>query len=343
MEIALVKRGAIGDVVRTTSLLSPLKQKYPDSIITWITSKSSEPIIRNHPLIDEIIIFGAHEGIADKEFDMVVSLDDEEEACRLVSGIKTKKVIGAYFMDGRCSYTNSRWFDMGLISKFGKDKADRLKTQNNLNFHAHMHEMLGLDSKICKPCIKIPAKDMNFAYDFAYEHGLHPKDIIVGINTGAGSRWPLKKWEEEKTIDLINMLIDDGLNVILFGGPEEKERNARIVNCCSEKLIDAKTDNSLLEFAALINLCTVLVTSDTLALHLGVATSCYVVALFGPTSMSEIHLFGRGEKVSADMDCLCCYKKTDCKIKPNCMEKISVDSLYKAVHNAVEQSNRFIC
>ncbi|MCF7861963.1 glycosyltransferase family 9 protein [Candidatus Woesearchaeota archaeon] len=343
MEIGIIKRGAIGDVVRTTSILHPLKKKFPDSKICWITDSSAIPMIEHHPLVDEIQPFGDQSKLRDLEFDLLISLDDEEEACKLASKITSKKLVGAYMDQERRSYTDSKWFDMGLISKYGKSKADELKAKNTKNFHEHMHEMLGLDSEICRPTIKIPAKDMNFAYDFAYEHDLHPDDIIVGINTGAGGRWPLKKWGEDQTIELIDMLIEDGLKVILFGGPEEKERNANIVRCSSEKLIDAGNNNSLLEFAALINLCSVLVTSDSLALHLGVATGKHIVALFGPTSSTEIHLFGRGIKIAPQMECLCCYLKKECGVAPNCMDSISVDSVYEATHKAVEDAKKDHC
>ena len=35
MKILIVKLDAIGDVLRTTSILPPLKKEYPDSYITW--------------------------------------------------------------------------------------------------------------------------------------------------------------------------------------------------------------------------------------------------------------------------------------------------------------------
>ena len=35
--ILIIKLGAIGDVIRTTPLLTPLRDKYPNSEITWMT------------------------------------------------------------------------------------------------------------------------------------------------------------------------------------------------------------------------------------------------------------------------------------------------------------------
>ena len=43
--------------------------------------------------------------------------------------------------------------------------------------------------------------------------------------------------------------------------------------------------------------------------------------LFGPTSWAEIELYGLGEKVVPEMECLSCYK-TSCDFVPNCMDLI---------------------
>lgn len=72
------------------------------------------------------------------------------------------------------------------------------------------------------------------------------------------------------------------------------------------------------------------VTGDTLAMHIALATERRVVVLFGPTSAAEIELYDLGEKVVPDMECLVCYKQT-CDYVSNCMDQISVDMVAQAV------------
>ena len=89
---------------------------------------------------------------------------------------------------------------------------------------------------------------------------------------------------------------------MLFRSPPEVERNRAILAALSRSGLDAfdgGTENALLDFAALVGLCDVLVASDSLALHLAVALSVRVVAFFAPTSAAEIELYGRGEKVAS--------------------------------------------
>ena len=48
MQILIIKLGAIGDVIRTTSILPGLKDKYKDCSIDWVTKKESFDILKNN-------------------------------------------------------------------------------------------------------------------------------------------------------------------------------------------------------------------------------------------------------------------------------------------------------
>jgi len=48
MNILIIKLGAIGDVLRTTAILPGLREKYPDSLVTWVTKADSFDILKNN-------------------------------------------------------------------------------------------------------------------------------------------------------------------------------------------------------------------------------------------------------------------------------------------------------
>jgi heptosyltransferase-2 len=52
----------------------------------------------------------------------------------------------------------------------------------------------------------------------------------------------------------------------------------------------------------------VLVTSDSLALHMAIARDVRTVGFFAPTSAAEIELYGLGEKVVSTASDYCSYK-----------------------------------
>ncbi len=55
--IVVVKLAAAGDVLRTTSILPPLKRTHPDSYITWVTDPAALPLIEFNPYIDRALRF----------------------------------------------------------------------------------------------------------------------------------------------------------------------------------------------------------------------------------------------------------------------------------------------
>src|SRR5439155_1650109 len=59
---------------------------------------------------------------------------------------------------------------------------------------------------------------------------LVPKDSAIGLNIGAGRRWPSRIWPVEYWIELIKLLKARGLQPVLLGGAEEVEMSARLVD-----------------------------------------------------------------------------------------------------------------
>ena len=316
MNLLIIKLGAMGDVLRMTSILKPLKERYKDAKITWVTKKSSEDLLRGNPHVDGIVLIGqAQKGALNAEsFDLVLSFDDEEEACGLASEVKSKKIIGAYLKDGKRNYTpdSSEWFDMGLISIHGKKEADRLKAKNTKTYQQIHFDILGLgsfDTKKYPPILELGEEERKYAGDFAKKHGISKSDKVIGINTGAGGRWQDKKLTVDQTVSLIDKIAaHEKAKIILFGGPDEEERNRDILKKTKANVIDAGCQNPIREFSALVGLCGVLVTSDSLAMHVGIALRKMVVVFFYPTSASEIELYGRGKKIIAKGKSYCSYQ-----------------------------------
>ena len=204
-----------------------------------------------------------------------------------------------------------RWFDMGLLSVHGKARADQLKVANTRSHPELLTTMLGL--RMGKPQLVVESRHQAFAEAFAQRTRVRAAGPVIGLNTGAGGRWRSKMLTPEctaETVFRIAQALDGRATFVLFGGQDERERNAQIVAAMGARvrLVDAGVDNALLDFAALISLCDVLLTSDSLALHVALARSVRCVAFFAPTSAAEIELFGLGEKVVSSAPDYCSYK-----------------------------------
>jgi heptosyltransferase-2 len=329
--ILILKTGALGDVLRTTSILPGLKRLHGDLSVTWLTAPAARDLVRLHPLVDAVLTAKPDDvaaleelggALAEPAFDRVISLDDEEPLCALASRLAAPEarpgvLSGAYLTSaGERAYTDdvSPWFDMGLLSRFGKQRADELKVANTRSHAAIYAEMLGIE--MGEP--ELPLDDVAAAFGRRFRDELraeHDERTWVGLNTGSGGRWESKKLSVERTVELSAGIAEGHaapVGFLVLGGPEERERNGTLVAGLRNRgliAVDGGTENSLLEFAALVDGLALLVTSDSLALHVAVARRVPVMSFFAPTSAAEIELYGRGAKVQSTSPDYCSYKK----------------------------------
>lgn len=324
MRILIVKLGAVGDVIRTTSILPGLMHKYQPQTMDWITASPAEVVLLNNSFINQVFSWPEREDLG--AYDLVTGLEDDFDACKLASGVNSEKVIGAYVEEDKVTYTPSAWFDMSAVSKYGLKAANQLKKKNRKTFQQHMAELLKI--KVGPYIFNLTPEEIEYGQKFIRGTGISKGERVVGINTGAGNRWQLKSLSIEKTIDLINRLRKElGLLSLILGGEEERERN---------EIISKETDmpngglHTLRNFAGVVNQCQLVVCSDSLALHFAIALNKRIVVFFGPTSPAEIELYGLGTKVYSKIDCLVCYKKR-CDKRPSCMDEISMEQLIEAV------------
>ena len=56
--VLIIKLGAMGDVLRTTPLLRPLRKAHEPCHVTWLADPESEPLLRHNPLVDRALYWG---------------------------------------------------------------------------------------------------------------------------------------------------------------------------------------------------------------------------------------------------------------------------------------------
>jgi ADP-heptose:LPS heptosyltransferase len=328
--LLVIKLDAMGDVLRSTALLPPLAAVHPRAAITWITRKESVPLLVRNPYITEVIELGpdALAQLQTRTFDRVINLDASKTSAALATTARSSRRDG-FVLDPRgwVQPTNDaarRWLEAGIF--------DDLKRQGRSTYQDRMADILELAGREHRYVFELADEERSKARSHLQAIGLNLQRRIIGLNTGAGGRWPLKQWREDGYVELIGRLavLDRDAQFLLLGGPSERERHERLKAASPVPLFDSGCDNPVRHFAAIIAHCSVVVTGDTLAMHLSLALGRRTVVLFGPTSAPEIEMYGLGEKVVPDMGCLSCYK-TACDFAPNCMDLISTSMVENAV------------
>lgn len=326
-EIVIIKLDAMGDVLRTTFLLPGLKEKYRTAKFTWIVASESVALLIGNPYIDRILPFDKDifQKVLTNRFDIAINLDLSPNSLTLASIISAKKKIG-FWLDNnrRIKFSNVFAYKWLLMSAF-----DNIKRDNKMSYQYWMSKIVGIPRHDYEIMVPLQKSSIKKAELFAKKHKIFKKTVI-GINIGAGKRWKLKRWTTQGYKELIKALSKIDVKVLLYGGPSETELMSYLTNFGKGYVTNTGSDNSIEDFFALLNLSDIIITSDTLALHAALGLGKKVVALFGPTSASEIEMYQRGIKIIPNLQCICCYK-TECNIKPNCMESIKVEDILDAV------------
>ena len=335
MNILVIKTGAQGDVVRTSFIAQALRDKYKGNNpkIFWLTNKINFPFFFNNPYVHKVVSSENKNYLRNFKWDLIINLEEDEENCRFAMSLKPKKIIGFLYHQGKIlpTPTAKEWFDMSALGE--KPYNDELKKRNKKTHRQILSEIVEIENyQEYEPFFRLSANQRKIAKDFMRRYNLSRTDLIIGINTGSADRWP-KQLSVKKTGELIDSIYKKfNAKILLFGGPNEMERNTKIHKITSSPIIDTGCGNNLLEFPALISVCNLFITSDSLGLHISLALKRKTIALIGPTSPSEIEMYEFGEKVIADSKCICCYKK-DC----DSMDKISLKEIISKVNKLMSQ------
>ena len=328
-KILIIKLDAIGDVLRTTSILKPLKKKFPDSYIEWCTRQNAKELFKNNFLVDEVITIedDALLRIKAESYDMVINLDTSKISSAIAAFTDAKEKIG--FVLNKMGYVEPTspaskvWLEMSAF--------DQYKKANKKSNQQLMYEILELALPVEIPMIQVSDTEKEKILRKKFLTKINSKKPVIGLNVGIGTKWPSKGWPLERWEELITRLGNNEFNLLLLGGPEEVETFHKLEKKF-DYVINTGLDNSLLEFAAIVELCDLVITADTLALHIATALEKKIIALFGPTSIHEIELYGKGIKLCSSEECKCYYRKY-CTEDVSCMEKISVDTVIDAIES----------
>lgn len=325
--ILIIKWGARGDTLRTTPVLRALHARWPDAHVSWLTAPESVPLLAHNPLVDRVYAFDAL-GVAallPQTFDLLLSFDKEPGALGMAMQVRATEKRGfAMTEHGALTVFNpaSRY-----ALQLGVD--DDLKfRRNTLTYPEIIFAMAELPYR--HETFVLEVSDGEQARARARLRGWFGDRPVIGLNTGCGRVYAAKSWSQENFIALARTLIRRGQQVLLLGGTDERARNEAISEATDGCAVIGATQDNLRDLVALIDRCAAVVTGDTLALHVAVARQVPVVALIGPTSATEIDLYGRGEKVVVQKECAPCYKAA-CPLPVSCMQELRPDTVLAAL------------
>lgn len=325
--ILVIKLDALGDVLRTTCVLRGLHKAHDDPAIDWLVDPTGVGLLAHNPLLERVLPYdvGSLARLQVQTYDLVLSLDKTARSTSVAMLVTAADKRGF----GLNEYGSIYPLNSGAQYAFELGLCDELKFRRNTRTYQDViFECAGLEYRGEEYVFELGERAKAFQERFARAHGLEsPRGPVVGINCGGGSAFANKMWAAEQIIQFGQQLrARSQAKLLLYGAQWEADKMAAVLQALGSGVIHTGTENTLEEFAALVGLADVVVTGDSLGLHLAVALRRQVVALFGPTCAQEIELYGRGKRVVSPVHCAPCYSR-ECRERPTCMESICAQSV----------------
>ena len=326
--ILIIKLDALGDVLRTGSLLPFIRARHDQAHVSWLTRPSAVDMASCLEGVDEVIALDT-EGLARVSaggWDEVYSLSNDPNSAALATAASPSRPAVGFSLRGGVLHPSNEaarhWMEMGVF--------DQAKRANTRTYQDHMLAILGTTGTARPPRLTIDAGHREAARRTLARLFPGNSAPVVALNVGAGPRWPKKMLDVAQIAELATRVVEQlEARVVLVGGALEAARTSDVLRLCGRRpeIQAALTPEGLKAFAAMLGEVDVLVCGDTLALHVGSAMGTRIVCVVGPTSAAELAEFdGQVVKVTAaQLPCLGCYG--DCAKSDNCMSLLRPEEL----------------
>jgi heptosyltransferase-2 len=304
-KVLIIKLGysetLVGEISRTTSLGDVLRStvlltRFADAHVTWLVDSQAVALLKGHPAIDRILTY-----------DLTTVLQLRAESFDTI--INLEKVAGICALADSLESPKRYGFrydpGSGIVRAYdGSHHALELclnpedKLANLKYWEDILFEMIGSAWKG-----EIPSMGYKPAGEILYD---------VGFNHHVGNKWPIKAWPIEYWKELEAMM----LGTLTISWQEGLE--------------------SIEEYIEWINSCRLIVTNDSLGLHIAHALGKSIVSLFGPTISSEVYVKdGVKLRPEHEYDCMPCLS-TRCVKERSCMYDIKPETVLKEINRLLE-------
>lgn len=328
----LIHLGALGAVVRSTALLPAIVRKYPGAHLTWVTDGPADVLLREHPLVDRVIVAN-HDGLLSLmalEFDVAFVVDKSLKASGLLRATKARKVFG--FL------ANATTGAFEPVTPAAHESWE-IGLSDHLKFHVNRKP----ETQLTQEALELGpwGRDPYSLFLSAEEEtevtcrrslwNSCGRSTVIGLNTGCANTIPAKKLSVEGHVRLLQELyrtsraeVTEAPEVyVLLGGKEDTERNQAIAaraRALGISVFESPTEMGLRDGMISVAACDAVMSGDSLGLHMALAFGKPVVAWFGPTCAHEIDLYG-GAAILTSAPCAPCWKRS-CQKNLMCYDQV---------------------
>ena len=327
--ILIMLMGALGDVARALTIVAPLKKHFPQAQITWVIEPKCFDLVKQHRLIDRVIVFRRKAGLLGvlelakelrkNDFDLCLDLQRHFKSAIFSRLSGAKRIIGFNPQDSK----ELNW--LFAHEHIEACAADLPKIEHYWKFLTHLGVPAPVNAEVD---LQLESRDSIFE---KFSLSGSSKYIILVL----GSSWSSKNWPGAGYQKLILQLSaqQPQLKFILTGGKEHDSMAEGLKKACgSEKITNLCGRSTLSELCVLIKASAVVVGPDSGPGHLAALFGVPYVGLFGPTDARRTAPYGdKVSIVSARIGCSPCYRRICPGLDKLCMRMINPLAVSQAV------------
>ncbi|WP_299825291.1 glycosyltransferase family 9 protein [uncultured Pontibacter sp.] len=277
-KILIIQTAFLGDVVLATALIEKLHAFYPEAQLDFLLRKGNEGLIKEHPLLRQVLIWNKKEGkykslmqllsqIRAEKYDLVINVQRFGATGILTALSGAKETVG---------------FDKNPFSRFFTHKH-----RHDVTTGTHEVERNHLLIKSITDATPAKPKLYPSQVDFAKVEALKQEKFICMAPT---SVWFTKQYPKEQWVTLLNS-IDPKYKVYLLGSPADKAHCDEIIgHSTNERVQNLCGQLSLLQSAALMRDAVLNYVNDSGPMHLASALNAPTCAIY----CSTVPKFGFG-------------------------------------------------
>ncbi|MBI4839173.1 MAG: glycosyltransferase family 9 protein, partial [Nitrospirae bacterium] len=329
-EILIIRTAYIGDAVMALPMLKPLKMKFPEAHITFLTSEKAKDIFFNNPYITETIAYdpfwfynsskGKYIGfireMMKRRFDIVIEArGDIRELLLIAFPLKAKVKIGFGFGGGA--------FILDHVVPY-------ISKKHKLEYHLDLIKYLGCEVADIEWGIYLTESELGKIKEIMESHGISRPFITVH----PGARHPLRRWLTERYAELYDSLIEKyNMPLVILGSPGETGLAENIIGTMKHKPISLAGKLSLRELAGVLAESLLFICNNSGPLHIAAAMKTPVVVLHGPSKSYWDAPYGNISRiVEKDFPCRDNCDETSCLNKRfhACINDITVEEVLSA-------------
>lgn len=308
-KILIIRPGGMGDAILLLPVLKAISKKFNHAEIDVLCEPRNQDVFHAVPFVNKMLSYKNSRDLISvfrKNYDVIVDTEQSHFLSAIVTRLLKADLKSGFRVNGRQKmYTISTPYhhDVYEAELFWNLVAE------TLNFN----ESFSWDFPYFKPVKNSVSPDIFFK-----------KYVCVFTGASIDERlWPEKFWAK-----VIDRLTQSGWKCVLLGGRKELDQCRTIIEHCNTRnIVNLCGQLTILETTSVLEKSSLLISTDSGILHLGVLSNIPTVSLFGPGIAAKWAPRGKHHCIiNKNLSCSPCTKfgtTPPCQNFKTCMLKIT--------------------